>query len=83
MTTYAPEHKGGADFITDFCGMEATRDFSIEHKIKELEDVEDLFVCPYYCLQQFYTIQDVAQHNTVIDCWYVLYGTVYDFNRVH
>ena len=31
LTEYALEHPGGPEFITDFCGMDATTEYDIEH----------------------------------------------------
>jgi cytochrome b involved in lipid metabolism len=31
LTEYAPKHPGGPEYVTDFCGMDATRDYAIEH----------------------------------------------------
>ena len=31
LTNYAPDHPGGPEYVTDYCGMEATRAFDMEH----------------------------------------------------
>ena len=31
LTEYAPDHPGGPEYVTDYCGMEATRAFDMEH----------------------------------------------------
>lgn len=40
LTNYALEHPGGPEYITDFCGMDATRDYDIEHSRSLLRLVE-------------------------------------------
>lgn len=36
MTEYAPQHPGGPEYVTDFCGMSATRDYDKEHSVSLL-----------------------------------------------
>lgn len=31
LTEYAPDHPGGPEYVTDYCGMNATRPYSLEH----------------------------------------------------
>jgi cytochrome b involved in lipid metabolism len=37
VTQYAPTHPGGPEYVTDFCGSNATKDFYIEHPSEYLK----------------------------------------------
>ena len=151
LTEYALEHPGGPEYITDFCGMDATSDYAIEHpesllrtirastwlgvydentataaaeetgapkedpptqpettteappaqegemepeaeeeeEEQEPEEEEEEEATPFpeeeetpaperVCLRQFYNLATVAEHDSRDDCWYILYGLVYD-----
>jgi cytochrome b involved in lipid metabolism len=47
LTEYAPKHPGGRDYVTDFCGMDATRDYALEHPKSLLNTI------PMYLLGTF------------------------------
>lgn len=158
LTDYAPVHPGGPEYVTDYCGMEATRSFDMEHSTSLLsliekynlgeavttlegestmesapgdlsdsedhtkdsedssdEDSEDSsdeelpFVpgpvatistttqaapdntasttasppeattIPDGCPVQYFSTAAVGQHNSRDDCWYILYGNIWDF----
>eukprot|EP00977_Amphora_coffeiformis_P022572 scaffold11051_cov165-Amphora_coffeaeformis.AAC.1 len=160
LTEYAPDHPGGPEYVTDYCGMEATSAFDMEHSTSLLglirqynlgeavstlsliegestmdtpatapsnpadvgssDDSEDSsdeegYESPYVvpggrsptttaatapgnavaattvaaatttttkpegCPVQYYSTATVAEHNSRFDCWYILYGNVWDF----
>ena len=37
VTQYAPSHPGGPEYITDFCGSNATKDYYINHPVEYLQ----------------------------------------------
>ena len=37
VTQYAPSHPGGAEYVTDFCGSNATKDFYINHPMEYIQ----------------------------------------------
>ena len=37
VTQYAPTHPGGAEYVTDFCGSNATKDYYIHHPVAYLK----------------------------------------------
>jgi cytochrome b involved in lipid metabolism len=169
LTQYAPQHPGGAELITNWCGADGTAAFSNQHKEAYLQRVSAVLLGEYTtntasvptstaktttgessgssanpaqspssatspaqsppdeedyaggygstatasapapspnvptpptypaqtpttsaqapttaptaaatCQQQIYTVSDVASHGNQNDCWYVLYGSVYD-----
>jgi cytochrome b involved in lipid metabolism len=141
LTEYAPKHPGGAEFVTDYCGQNATRAYDREHPKSLLhlirqykmgaavlvldvvndegnstngmhtasngndgsedysEDSSDdkgYIPAPSSstalnpsatidpptdsskCPVQYYSLDTVTLHDTRDDCWYVLYGNVYD-----
>lgn len=44
FTEYAPVHPGGPEFVTDFCGADATRDYDLEHSEALLETVTEFLL---------------------------------------
>ena len=87
MTGYADEHPGGARFITDECGTDATAFYQLEKKhdqaLLEKENMSRFVVGPLISsrrrqLQTTYQLSQVAQHSDSADCWFALYGVVYD-----
>lgn len=148
LTEYAPRHPGGKEFITDFCGTDATSNYDREHDVSLLKTIDFLLLGTYTeggsgvattstesqgreptnsgsgtstyespessededpeeeyesrtipaptttesvqtaqagttstCKQQFYTTADIAIHADQTDCWYLLYGVVYDMTN--
>ena len=162
LTEYAPDHPGGPEYVTDYCGMQATRFFDMEHSksllslikhynlgeavttlegdsvmetaatesssinaprnptsvdpsdnSKDSGDEEEYMTGttqqapvlsagrtpatstapdnsataappvtaanPEGCPVQYYSTATVAQHSSRYDCWYILYGNVWDF----
>lgn len=147
LTDYAPDHPGGPEYVTDYCGMNATRFYDMEHSTSLLtlvsqynlgtavsddfaseaaapgdasapsspvggsgdadSDEEESGDAPQNpppaptsqgptpappppasspqgptpadgCPVQYYAAATVAEHGDEFDCWYTLYGTVYD-----
>jgi cytochrome b involved in lipid metabolism len=149
LTDYAPDHPGGPEYVTDYCGMNATLFYDMEHSTSLLtliskynlgkavsessafsdaaapedepspsvpvgssgdEDGEESGDMPQDspappvpeapspaapsppqaptpavpvsppegCPVQYYAAATVAEHADELDCWYTLYGTVYD-----
>ena len=140
LTDYALEHPGGEEFITDFCGMDATRDYDIEHPTSLLKTIRHTLLGTYIedstttedeappeeeksspedvredevpvpeeeeiepepeqpedreetspttsptpgptergCRHRFFTTEEVEEHSDRDDCYYILYGRVYD-----
>jgi len=116
LTKYSTTHPAGCDWITDYCGMEATQPYSVYHSEKLLELIPETLLGTFVeeegmanstlpkddseipdgsmagdqnqslsdvqsamCELPFYNKRDVLAHSSEDDCWYILYGVVYDF----
>jgi cytochrome b involved in lipid metabolism len=110
LVSAAPEHPGGADYVTNFCGQDATNVYANQHPIELLGLVAETKVgkFPSFVASSTesrpaidqkepnptevpasavsspstapcFSLTNVQQHATRDDCWYMLYGEVWDF----
>ena len=97
LTSFAPEHPGGANVLYGLAGTDATAAFGAVHSQQLLKDLSDRLGSSLIVglmeedglgakTQRHYdsrvvTKAELRQHATPDDCWVILHGNVYDLTK--
>lgn len=67
LTTYAPRHPGGAEYVTDYCGMNATRFYDLEHPVRYLQTIKQYNLGVAVTDEEYNALQQQQQSSSEFD----------------